>query len=258
MLHKNKVEYSLCEFFWYLNQVRQGKISMDHVKGTKRFGAGGAMVVDVGGLALIETASGGGGIELDRPLEFAHEGRLSKQWLPQSRNQFRHLKKVSHVAFQETGHRTCATRGTCNRDTGTCACREGWAPPYCQKSTCISTCNTEGGKCEWIDRLKRKHKRCFCKLGFGGDNCEKELCPNECGGQYRGKCTVIPHTDNSTLKYFKNAKCVCKQGLGGEDCMNATGCGGSGHDCGNNGNALQIPVCVMQGGEALAAIAKCA
>ncbi len=245
---QNKVEYALCEFFCADPSTPGIKFSGPCQIGTKRFSAGGTMVVDVGGMALIEMKTGGGGVALDRPLEFSHSGTIVKAVVAPEPEPVPTLEPKKACGIE--GNRAsglCYTHGTCNDDTGKCACRFGWQQPYCEKSTCSSTCNTENGKCEWIDRLKRKHKRCFCKTGFGGDNCEKELCPGDCGGKYRGKCTEIPHNDTNGTYYFKNAKCVCKKGLGGEDCMTASGCGGSGHDCGSNGKCV-ADTCVCNAG----------
>jgi len=246
---QNKVEYALCEFFCADPSTPDIKFSGPCQIGTKRFSAGGTMVVDVGGMSLIELQTTGGGVVLNRPLQFAHSGVVVRAVVAAEPEPVPTLEPGIPCGIPgNAASKVCYTRGTCDRDTGKCSCRTGWAAPYCEKSTCISTCHSENGKCEWIDRLRRQHKRCFCKMGFGGDNCEKDLCPNDCGGKYRGKCTEIPHNrSNNGANYFKNAKCVCKPGLSGDDCMKASGCGGSGHNCGSNGKCI-ADACVCNAG----------
>ena len=83
------------------------------------------MVVDVGGMALIETTSGGGGIELDRPLEYSHSGTVVKAVVAPDPQPVPTLEAGKPCGIP--GNRVsnlCYTRGTCNRDTGKCACRE--------------------------------------------------------------------------------------------------------------------------------------
>ena len=106
---QNKVEYSLCEFFCADPSTPGVKFNGPCQIGTKRFSAGGAMVVDVGGLALIETASAGGGIELDRPLEFAHEGTVVKAVVAPDPQPVPTLEAGKPCGFQETEYQTYAT-----------------------------------------------------------------------------------------------------------------------------------------------------
>ena len=201
------------------------------------------MVVDVAAssMSLVEVGNDAGGVESDKPLEYAHEGPIVKAIVASEPMPVpTMIPGVDCGVPTIPGSKTCFENGKCNTQNGTCECREGWAPPYCKLSTCLSTCSSTGGKCVFI--ADKSRKVCKCKFGYGGENCDEELCPladgKMCGGSYRGKCVKNSTTRISNASTWTPAFCQCKPGLGGSDCSQATGCGGSGHDCGSNGRCV--------------------
>merc|ERR1711871_195609 len=192
-------------------------------------------------LSLIDVGEDGSGIELDRPLEYAHDGPIVRAVVAGNPEPVPTLDPgVECGVASKPRSRTCFDQGRCNTGNGTCECREGWAPPFCEVSTCNSTCSSTGGRCEFTaDRSKMV---CKCKFGFGGENCDDELCPimdgKVCGGPYRGKGVRNSSASMTNTSTWTPAFCHCKTGLGGADCSIATGCGGSGHDCGSNGRCV--------------------
>jgi len=97
----------------------------------------------------------------------------------------------------------CANRGICNRDTGECACFDGYEGKGCQRTTCPNDCSGHG-TCEFIedlgfaatwndytpvyfsDDLKTfaytnwdagKIRGCVCDAHYGDVDCSKKMCP---------------------------------------------------------------------------------
>jgi len=97
----------------------------------------------------------------------------------------------------------CAGRGICQRDTGECACFDGYEGKACQRTTCPNDCSGHG-TCEFIEDLtfaatysdysnkgfvensksfpysqwdNRKIRGCVCDATYGDVDCSKRLCP---------------------------------------------------------------------------------
>jgi len=98
----------------------------------------------------------------------------------------------------------CANRGICNRDTGECACFDGYEGKGCQRTTCPNDCSGHG-TCEYIEDMhfastwndftpkyfrddpktfnyknwdKHKTRGCVCDALYGDVDCSKRLCPH--------------------------------------------------------------------------------
>jgi len=237
------ISYSICEFFCADPATPTVPFQGPCQVGNKRFSAGGAMVVDVAstGMSLVEVEGSDEGLKLNMPLKFAHNGPMVKAvqaGAPLPVPELDPGKDCGKATIAGSGN--CFGNGMCNRKNGVCACSDGWAPPFCQLSTCPSTCHKKGGKCEW--NAAKSKKVCKCAFGFGGAFCDEQLCPvvpgeGMCGGKYRGSC-VANATATNVNSTWTPASCVCKEGMGGVDCMKAGGCGGSGHECGSNGQCV--------------------
>jgi len=97
----------------------------------------------------------------------------------------------------------CAGRGICQRDTGECACFDGYEGKGCQRSTCPNDCSGHG-TCEYIQDLtyaatwndyspdglhvesktfdyhdwdRNKLRTCVCDALYGDFDCSKRMCP---------------------------------------------------------------------------------
>lgn len=97
----------------------------------------------------------------------------------------------------------CAGRGICSRDTGECACFDGYEGKACQRSTCPNDCSGHG-TCEYIEDLtyratwndyqanglyyesktfpyhawdRKKERTCVCDPQYGDFDCSKKMCP---------------------------------------------------------------------------------
>lgn len=97
----------------------------------------------------------------------------------------------------------CAGRGICQRDTGECACFDGYEGKACQRSTCPNDCSGHG-TCEYIEDLayratwndyqatglyfepktfayhnwdRKKERTCVCDPHYGDFDCSKRMCP---------------------------------------------------------------------------------
>jgi len=97
----------------------------------------------------------------------------------------------------------CSGRGICARDTGECACFDGYEGKGCQRTTCPNDCSGHG-TCEYIEDLKygaswndynavgfydtaatfpyrnwdkHKERTCVCDALYGDVDCSKKMCP---------------------------------------------------------------------------------
>lgn len=97
----------------------------------------------------------------------------------------------------------CAGRGICDRQTGECACFDGYEGKGCQRSTCPNDCSGHG-TCEYIEDLaysaswaeftdqsikessktfafrdwdNHKSRACVCDATYGDVDCSKRICP---------------------------------------------------------------------------------
>jgi hypothetical protein len=100
----------------------------------------------------------------------------------------------------------CSGRGLCDRNTGECACFDGYTGQGCQRTTCPNDCSGHG-TCEFIEDLtfgvhssvpeftvrnsmtdvaynfayygwdKGKMRACKCDAPYGDYDCSKRLCP---------------------------------------------------------------------------------
>jgi len=97
----------------------------------------------------------------------------------------------------------CAGRGICNRETGECACFDGYEGKACQRTTCPNDCSGHG-TCEYIEDMAyaatwndysnqyyyddaktfsytqwdtRKTRGCVCDATYGDVDCSKRMCP---------------------------------------------------------------------------------
>jgi len=97
----------------------------------------------------------------------------------------------------------CAGRGICNRDSGECACFDGYEGKGCLRTTCPNDCSGHGS-CEyisdmaygatWNDYSKNyfkddaktfaytnwdndKTRGCVCDATYGDVDCSKRMCP---------------------------------------------------------------------------------
>lgn len=97
----------------------------------------------------------------------------------------------------------CSGRGICQRDTGECACFDGYEGKGCQRTTCPNDCSGHG-TCEYIEDLhfqatwndyqstgfhadaktfdyhgwdRHKERTCVCDALYGDVDCSKRMCP---------------------------------------------------------------------------------
>jgi len=97
----------------------------------------------------------------------------------------------------------CSGRGICQRDSGECACFDGYEGKGCQRTTCPNDCSGHG-TCEYIEDLKfqatwndyqedgffadaktfdyhdwdrHKERTCVCDALYGDYDCSKRMCP---------------------------------------------------------------------------------
>lgn len=125
----------------------------------------------------------------------------------------------------------CSGKGICSRDTGECACLEGFEGKACQRSACPNSCSGHG-TCEYIEDLTfattytdysafsatensyintapkvfpyanwdtRKTRACVCDANYGDVDCSKKLCP------YGADVLDSPDEQHlsTSVKYFK-------------------------------------------------------
>jgi len=97
----------------------------------------------------------------------------------------------------------CAGRGICDRDTGECACFDGYEGKGCQRTACPNDCSGHG-TCEYIEDMgfaatyndysnvgfmsdaktfdykgwdSAKTRGCVCDAQYGDVDCSKRMCP---------------------------------------------------------------------------------
>eukprot|EP00658_Telonema_sp_P-2_P040557 TRINITY_DN28_c0_g2_i1.p1 TRINITY_DN28_c0_g2~~TRINITY_DN28_c0_g2_i1.p1 ORF type:complete len:1025 (+),score=241.77 TRINITY_DN28_c0_g2_i1:2-3076(+) len=61
------------------------------------------------------------------------------------------------------------TKGTCDTNTGTCACKQSpiaYNGPSCEFRSCPAGCNAPNGECN------RNDGKCICKMGYTGEECQ--------------------------------------------------------------------------------------
>lgn len=84
------------------------------------------------------------------------DGTLKSSWELTSSQRYPHggTEFVNPDAAVDEGHfyMECANRGSCDRETGTCACYDGYTGHACQRTVCPNDCNGHGS-CESISEL---------------------------------------------------------------------------------------------------------
>jgi len=99
----------------------------------------------------------------------------------------------------------CSNKGTCNRQSGTCECYDGYEGVSCQRAACPNSCSGHG-VCKTIAQLahadnyniyklwdKDSTMGCECDSGYYGPDCSQRTC----------KVGVDPlyMDDSATVKY---------------------------------------------------------
>jgi len=132
----------------------------------------------------------------------------------------------------------CANKGTCNRETGTCKCHDGFEGEACQRLSCPkdedgNTCSnhgkclsmkqlaeyatTNGDATDWTYGFTPNDPQrwdfenvmgCFCDTGFQGYDCSERVCPigDDVTTEEQNSETVIMechHLDDSNPGSFK-------------------------------------------------------
>lgn len=111
-----------------------------------------------------------------------------------TQEQFPATENINGNVLLNTAHeyRECSNKGLCDRQTGTCACFEGYDGSACQRASCPS--NADGvcsghGTCETIAEIaKRDYDNyyqlwdadatmgCVCDGGYTGSDCSERMC----------------------------------------------------------------------------------
>lgn len=106
-------------------------------------------------------------------------------------------------------HNFCNGHGSCNEETSTCSCYEGWGAltditfyraPDCSARICpngrawadVPTSSKAAHnyiECSNRGSCNRKTGECTCFTGFTGSACDKTICPNDCSGH--GVCVSL-------------------------------------------------------------------
>jgi hypothetical protein len=82
-------------------------------------------------------------------------------------------------------YRECSNKGTCNRQTGVCACFPGYEGEGCTRTVCPNDCSGHGTcqrlkdwsvKYEAWDAYSTQH--CVCDPGYMGPDCSLRVCPS--------------------------------------------------------------------------------
>ena len=82
----------------------------------------------------------------------------------------------------------CSNKGTCSRDSGLCACFDGYEGVACQRASCPNSCSGHG-VCKTIKQLATKTTQnvyklwdrdatmgCDCDIGYFGPDCALKSC----------------------------------------------------------------------------------
>lgn len=148
----------------------------------------------------------------------------------------------------DTAHQSveCAGRGTCNRDTGLCACDAGFEGDACQRRSCASGCSGHG-VCLTMKRAAAEamddptsynsawdsvaSTTCQCDIGYRGPDCSMQECPSGpdpmggFGGDGLDRSgtagTAMDCSGRGTCDY-STGLCKCAKGFYGEACEKHT------------------------------------
>lgn len=103
------------------------------------------------------------------------------------------------------GYMECSNKGTCNRQSGTCDCYDGYDGVACQRASCPNSCSGHG-VCKTIAQLayadnyniyklwdKDSTMGCECDAGYYGPDCSQRTCKTGVDPLYMD--------DSATVKY---------------------------------------------------------
>jgi len=117
-------------------------------------------------------------------------------------------------------YRECSNKGICDRQTGNCACFEGYDGSACQRASCPS--NADGvcsghGTCETIKEIAARDfsniyklwdedstMGCVCDSGYTGSDCSERLCKWGADPLYYDDSQNIRFT-NFTYQFYTKA-----------------------------------------------------
>ena len=131
----------------------------------------------------------------------------------------------------------CSGKGTCDGNTGECACFPNYEGIACERTSCSNSCNeagvcfteqqlaTEAGKTYDTPWDATKHVGCICDIGRRGPDCSQIECPSgtdplkgygnsqgrDCSG--RGVCDYTTGTCGCFNGYY-GTKCEFQTVLG--------------------------------------------
>jgi hypothetical protein len=160
--------------------------------------------------------------------EFTVLNNVGEDWAPEDMNS----------AHQQV---ECSGRGTCDRDSGRCACFDGFNGEACQRTACPNDCSGHG-VCQDERRFAKdaaslhgesgytyknaydakKEMGCLCDTGFRGPDCSMIECPSGAdplgadGGAEGRDCSGRGVCD------YTAGVCKCFKGYFGERCESQT------------------------------------